>query len=333
MPKSENQKQKLLYILKFFYEETDEDHTLTVNQIIDKLEKNGISAARRSIYDDIRTMQDFGIDIVMRKSKTCEYFLSSRLFETPELKILVDSIQSSRFITKKKSESIIKRLKQLTSKPQSRKFSGQIYIYDRVKSMNECILYNVDTLHNAIAENRKVTFRYFDYNIKREKVFRKNGELYYANPLALTFDNENYYLVSYNDKYKDYVHYRVDKMTDIAVSTEKRIAPDEKFNAAEYVKPMFSMFDGEVERITALFHISYLNVIIDQFGDNVILRETEDEECFQATFKAAVSPTFLSWIIGFGAGALILSPQWVADEVRNLALESAKMYEDDIQKS
>ena len=329
MPKSENQKQKLLYLLKFFYEETDEEHTLTVNQMIDKLEQNGISAARRSIYDDIRTLQDFGIDIIMRKSKTCEYFLASRLFETSELKILIDSIQSSRFITKKKSESIIKRLKQLASKPQSRKFSGQIYIYDRIKSMNECILYNVDTLHNAIAENRKVTFRYFDYNIKREKVFRKNGEFYSANPLALTFDNENYYLISYNDKYKDYVHYRVDKMVDIEISKEKRIMPKEKFNAAEYVKPMFSMFDGEVEHITALFHISYLNVIIDRFGDNVILRETEDAECFQATFKAAVSPNFLSWIIGFGAGALILSPQWVADEVKNLALETAKMYEDD----
>lgn len=329
MPKSENQKQKLLYLLKFFYEETDEEHTLTVNQMIDKLEQNGISAARRSIYDDIRTLQDFGVDIVMRKSKTCEYFLGSRLFETPELKILIDSIQSSRFITKKKSESIIKRLKQLASKPQSRKFSGQIYIYDRIKSMNECILYNVDTLHNAIAENRKVTFRYFDYNIKREKVFRKNGEPYSANPLALTFDNENYYLISYNDKYEDYVHYRVDKMVDIEISKEKRIMPKEKFNAAEYVKPMFSMFDGKVEHITALFHMSYLNVIIDRFGNNVILRETEDAECFQATFKAAVSPTFLSWIIGFGAGALILSPQWVADEVRNLALEVTKMYGND----
>lgn len=329
MPKSENQKQKLLYLLKFFYEETDEEHTLTVNEIIAKLEQNGISAARRSIYDDIRVLQYFGIDIDMRKSKTCEYFLASRLFETSELKILIDSIQSSRFITKKKSESIIKRLKQLASKPQSRKFSGQIYIYDRIKSMNECILYNVDTLHNAIAENRKVTFRYFDYNIKREKVFRKNGESYSVSPLALTFDNENYYLISYNDKYEDYVHYRVDKMVDIEISKEKRIMPKEKFNAAEYVKPMFSMFDGEVEHITALFHISYLNVIIDRFGDSVILRETEDAECFQATFKAAISPNFLSWIIGFGAGALILSPQWVADEVRNLALEAAGMYEND----
>lgn len=198
--------------------------------------------------------------------------------------------------------------------------------------MNECILYNVDTLHNAMTENRKITFKYFDYDIKKQKIFRKNGELYSANPLALTFDNENYYLIAYNEKYEDYVHYRVDKMTDIEISKEKRIVPNERFNAAEYVKPMFFMFDGEVEHITALFHISYLNVIIDRFGDNVILRETEDEECFQATFKAAVSPTFLSWIIGFGVGVLILSPQWVADEVKNLALEAAQMYENNTRK-
>lgn len=327
MPKSENQKQKLLYILKFFYEETDEEHTLTVNEIISRLERNGISAARRSIYDDIRTLQDFGIDIVMRKSKTCEYFLGSRLFQKAELIILSDIIQSSRFITKNKSVSLIKKIKQLVSKPQSKEFSGQIFIYDRIKSMNESIFYNIDAIHSAISLNRKITFKYFDYNIKREKVYRKNGQNYCTNPIAMTFDNENYYLIAYNEKYDDYVHYRVDKMANVEISEDKRKTPDEKFNPANYVKPMFSMFDGETEYITALFHKSYLNVIIDRFGENVILSETEDEDCFQAVFKAMVSPTFLSWIMSFGAGALILSPKWVADEVKNLAVEVAEMYE------
>ena len=327
MAKSENQKQKLLYLLKFFYEETDEEHTLTVNEIIEKLEHNGISAARRSIYDDIRTLQDFGVDIVMRKSKTCEYFLASRLFETAELRILIDSVQSSRFITKKKSDSHIKKLKGLTSKPQARDFSGQIYIYDRIKSMNECIFYNVDTLHRAIAENRKITFRYFDYNIKREKIYRKKGADYYTNPMALTFDNENYYLIAYNEKYDDFVHYKVDRMTDISVSEQRRSMPQEPFNAASYVKPIFSMFDGETEHITAIFDNAYLNLVIDRFGDNVRLQELEND-CFQAEFKAAVSPTFLSWMIGFGDGAIIVSPEWVADEIKRLALDTANMYEE-----
>ncbi len=330
MPKSENQKQKLLYILKIFYEGTDEEHPISVQQIIDKLDSYGISAARRSIYDDIRVLKEFGFDIIMQKEKTYSYFLGSRMFETAELKILIDSIQSSRFITKRKSETIIKKLRSLASKPQSRQFSGQLYIYDRIKNQNECIFYSVDKLHHAIAENRKISFQYFDYNIKREKIFRKKGESYCTTPLALTFDNENYYLIAYNEKFEDYVHYRVDKMTNIEILNEKRILPKEKFNAAEYVKPMFSMFDGKIEQITALFHISYLNVILDRFGDNVILRETEDKECFRASFKASVSPTFLSWIIGFGAGALILSPQWVADEVKNLALEAAEMYDENL---
>ena len=325
MSKSENQKKKLLYILKFFYEETDEEHTLTVNEIIAKLERNGISAARRSIYDDIRTLQDFGVDIVMRKSKTCEYFLASRLFEMAELKILIDSVQSSHFITKKKSELLIKKLKGLISKPQARGLSGQIYIYDRIKSMNESIFYNVDTLHNAIASNRKITFRYFDYNIKREKVFRKNGGYYCTNPVALTFDNENYYLIAYNEKYEDFVHYKVDRMTDIAVGEERRIMPKKPFNAANYVKPLFSMFDGKTEDITAVFDSAYLNVVIDRFGENVRLTELE-EDCFRADFKAAVSPTFLAWFISFGTNAYIVSPQWVADEIKQLTSEIAEMY-------
>ena len=329
MAKSEKQKQKLLYILKFLYEETDEEHGLTVNEIIGKLQRYDISAARRSVYDDIHTLQDFGFDIVMRKARNYEYFLASRLFETAELKILIDSIQSSRFITKRKSEAIIRKLEKLDSKPQSRKFSGQLYIYDRVKSMNESIFYSVDRLHNAIAKNSKISFRYFDYNIRKEKVYRKNGDKYTTNPLSLTFDNENYYLICYNEKYEDFVHYLVDKMSDIEIIAEKRVMPEEKFNAADYVKPMFSMFDGEITQIKAVFHISYLNVIIDRFGDNVRLSETDDEECFEAVFKAAVSPTFLSWIISFGDGALILSPQWVAEEVKNLALLSASMYEDE----
>lgn len=168
--------------------------------------------------------------------------------------------------------------------------------------MNESIFYNVDTLHNAIASNRKITFRYFDYNIKRKKVFRKNGGYYCTNPVALTFDNENYYLIAFNEKYEDFVHYKVDRMTDIAVGEERRIMPKNPFNAANYVKPLFSMFDGKMEDITAVFDSAYLNVVIDRFGENVRLTELE-ADCFRADFQAAVSPTFLAWLISFGTNA------------------------------
>lgn len=327
MSKCEKQKQKILYILKFLYENTDEEHTLSVNDIIDKLSEYDISAERRSVYNDIRALQDFGFDIIMQKNNSYGYYLGERLFETAELEILIDSVQSSRFITKRKSEMLIKKLSRLTSKPQARNFSRQLFIWDRIKNMNESILYTVDSLHSAISLNRKVCFKYFDYNIKMEKVFRRNGDHYLANPLALTFDNENYYLITYTEKYDEFVTYRVDKMADVTVTDEKRCLPQKPFNTAEYVKPIFSMFDGEVERITCLFHKSLLNVVIDRFGENVTLCEYS-EDTFKAVFKAAVSPTFLSWIMGFGASALVLSPKWVADEVRSLALEVLQQYDD-----
>lgn len=327
MSKSEKQKQKILYILKFLYENTDEEHTLTVNDIIAKLSEYDISAERRSVYRDIQTLQDFGFDIVMQKNDSYGYYLGERLFETAELEILIDSVQSSRFITKKKSEQLIKKLSRLTSKAQARNFSRQLFIWDRIKNMNESILYTVDSIHNAVSTNRKVRFKYFDYDLKMKKVFRRNGEHYTANPLALTFDNENYYLIAYTEKYDEFVTYRVDRMTDVTVTNDKRCMPQKPFNVAEYVKPIFSMFDGEVEQITCLFHKSLLNVVIDRFGENVTLRE-DSEDTFKATFKAAVSPSFLSWIIGFGASALVVSPKWVADEVYNLALEAVQQYED-----
>lgn len=326
MPKSEKQKQKILYILKFLYENTDEEHTLTVNDIIAKLDENDIHAERRSVYNDIRTLQDFGFDIVMQRNGSYGYYLGERLFETAELEILIDSVQSSRFITKKKSERLIKKLSKLTSKVQAQKFSRQLYLRNRIKNMNESILYTVDAIHNAISSNRKISFKYFDYNIKMEKVFRRNGDHYLANPLALTFDSENYYLIAYTEKYDEFVTYRVDKMSDVTVTDGKRCLPQKPFNIAEYVKPIFSMFDGEVERITCLFHNSLLNVVIDRFGENVTLCEYS-KDAFKAVFKAAVSPTFLSWIIGFGVSALVLSPEWVADEVYNLALEAVRQYE------
>lgn len=327
MPKSEKQKQKILYILKILYENTDEEHTLTVNDMIRKLREYDIPAERRSVYNDIRTLQDFGFDIIMQRDGSYGYFLGERLFETAELEILIDSVQSSRFITKKKSEKLIKKLSNLTSKAQARKFSRGIFIRDRIKNMNESILYSVDSIHNAISLNKKIRFRYFDYNIKKEKVFRRNGDYYTANPLALTFDNENYYLIAYTEKYDECVTYRVDKMSNVFVADEKRCVPKKPFNVAEYVNPIFSMFDGEVERITCLFHNSLLNVVIDRFGENVTLSENS-EDTFKAVFNAAVSPTFLSWIIGFGAAARVLSPDWVVGEICDLAVRVYNQYAD-----
>ena len=332
MSKNPNQKLKLLYLYQILLQRTDENHKLTTDELRAALERCGITAERKSIYSDIEALQNFGLDVICQRGTGGGYYVASREFELPELKLLVDAIQCSRFITEKKSNELIGKIEHLTSDHEAHTLQRQVYVSERVKTLNEQIYYNIDALHAAISNDVQITFRYFNWVLnfsaspRIQKQYRRDGARYRVSPWALTWDNENYYLISYHHKYESYVHYRVDKMTDIHISSEKRSIPDERFNAAAYVKPMFFMFDGEIEQITALFHISYLNIILDRFGDNVILHETEDAECFQATFKAAVSPTFLSWIMGFGSGALILSPQWVADELKRLSLETAEMY-------
>lgn len=327
MPKSANQKLKILYIVKFLYEETDEDHTLSIYDIIDKLEKVNISAARRSITDDICALQDFGFNIVKERGKCDRYFLASRLFENAELQVLIDSIQATHFISKKKSETIIKNLMQLTSREKSHMFLEQLCFYDRVKSDNERIYYNVDALQNAIFKGRKASFKYFDYNIKREKIFRRDGGDYIVNPVALNIDGEYYYLITYSEKYDDFIHYRIDKITDVEILEESRAMPKKKFNTANYIKPIFSMYNGETESVTVRFYKWHLNTVLDRFGKDVFI-SVVDENYFDATFKAAISPVFLSWIIGFGSEAKVISPKRVADKVKELALDTAKMYDD-----
>ncbi len=311
-----------------FYEKTDEQHTITVKDIISELESHGITADRRSIYDDMRALQEFGIEIIKCQGKGCSYFIADRLFEDAELRILVDLIQSSRFITKRKSGELIKKLEKLTSRPQAGTLHRELCISDRVKSTNECIYYNVDTVHNAILQNRKIAFKYFDYNIKRERVFRRD-DYYITNPLALTFDSENYYLVVYNEKYKDTVHYRVDKMVDIRVLDEKRVIPEKAFNVASYANSMFGMYAGKEAQVTARFYKDFINVIIDRFGDNVVIvGDDEDEDWFVARFKVNVSPVFISWMIGFGDNAKILSPDWVTEELLEVLCGAVSMYDE-----
>ena len=209
--------------MKILLEKTDEEHTLTVPEMISELAKLGISAERRSIYDDIEYLKLFGIDICTKKSKTTDYFVASRDFELPELKLLVDSVQSSKFITRKKSLELISKIEKLTSEANAKKLQRQVFVTNRVKTLNERIYYNVDKIHDAIAENKQITFKYFYRDVDKKQVYRKNGELYKESPVALTWDDENYYLITYKEKYDSYVHYRVDKMENIELSEEDRV--------------------------------------------------------------------------------------------------------------
>lgn len=312
--------------MKILLDKTDEEHTITVPQMIEELANMGISAERKSIYDDLEYLKLFGIDIVCQKSKTHDYFVATRDFELPELKLLVDSVQSSKFITHKKSLELIHKIGNLTSHNNARKLQRQVFVSNRVKTMNESIYYNVDAIHEAIAQNKQISFKYFEWTVDKKKQFRKNGDKYIETPVSLTWDDENYYLITYKEKYYNFTHYRVDKMSDIEIVDADRVMPQEEFDLAKYSKTMFSMFGGEETDVSVQFKNFLVGAVIDRFGDDVPIIKSDDEH-FIARIKVAASPHFLSWVISFGSNAKIISPEWLIDNIYDLACETTKQYE------
>lgn len=295
--------------------------------MIAELERYGITAERKSIYDDLEALCHYGIDIATRKIKTTDYFVANRLFEMPELKLLVDAVQCSKFITHKKSNELIKKIESFASVHQGIQLQRQVYVANRVKTLNENMYYNVDKLHRAIAENKQVSFKYFEYTVDKEKKFRKNGEKYTTSPYALSWDDENYYLITFSEKYLDFTHYRVDKMTDIEIidKTRDKLPEGEHFNVVEYSKKVFNMFGGEEETVKLQFDNTLINVMIDRYGKDITI-EKVDENSFSVRVKVAVSSTFLAWIFQFGNRVKILSPESVVKRYKENLQEIMNSY-------
>lgn len=304
------QKQKILYIARYLMEYTDENHGVTMAELLAHLEQNGISAERKGIYGDMDELKDFGMDIVWNRGKSGGYRLASRNFELAEVKLLVDLVQSAKFITTKKSRSLIGKLEKLVSHNDARRLQRQVVVADRNKTENESIYYNVDVIHEAIAENSKIRFRYFDWNVNKERVFRKEGGFYEISPWLLTWDDENYYLVGYDETVEIMKHYRVDKMLGIEVMKCSRQGRSafEKMDVAAFSKKTFGMFAGEEKTLQLAADKSMTGVLIDRFGKDVSLREL-DEGHVLARVSVAVSPQFYGWLAGLGGKVKILSPE------------------------
>jgi len=313
---SANSKLKLkpLYIMKILLEKSDEEHPLTVNDIITELAHYNIPAERKSIYSDIELLMGFGLDIICEKERANKYFVEKREFELPELKLLVDAVQSSKFITHKKSEELIKKIEKLTSVHEAKELHRQVIVNDRVKTTNESIYYNIDSLHKAIQSEKKVHFKYFDYTVDKSIKFRNDGNPYCVSPYALTWADENYYLIAYHDKYKDISHFRVDRMTEIEVGDEERPDIEElnDFNVVEYSKKVFRMFSGETERVELEFYNSLINVVIDRFGKDVRIH-SKTENSFRITVEVATTNTFFGWLFMFGDKVRIIGPENVKE--------------------
>lgn len=313
MPKLSNQKLKILYLAKIFTENTDENHPMTMSEIIAELASYGISAERKSLYDDFENLNLFGLDICRTDGRIPGYFNASGSLEIAELKLLIDAVESARFITPKKTAQLIAKIEQLTSCHNAHNLNTQVYAANRVKTSNEQIFYNVDKIHEAISANRQITFKYFDYSLSKEKKYRKDGALYSESPLSLMWDDENYYLVTYNSRHNALVHYRVDRMENISISACVRDIPEDGFDPAQYSRKMFSMYSGEEELVTIRFDNSLINVVLDRFGTDITLHK-EDESSFVVKTKISVSQQFFGWIASLGGRAAIVAPVSVKND-------------------
>ena len=328
MARSSNQKEKILFLMRLFHEETDAMHPLSRKQLEEKLLEYGIQAERKSLYNDIETLKKFGMDIAYRKERPEGYFLQSHEFELAELKLLVDAVQSSRFITESKSNSLIRKIESMASKYEAKQLQRQVVVANRIKAMNESIYYNIDKIYASIASNQQILFRYFEWTIEKTTRLKKGGEPYQVSPWALTWDDENYYLIGYDVDAGILKHFRVDKMLDIETLGEPRVGKEEfgRFDLAHYTKKTFGMFGGEEETLRIRFHNKYIGVVIDRFGKDVSVRP-DGEASFTARVDVAVSGQFFGWLTGLGKDVRILSPVYVADMYLDFLKEITGAYD------
>lgn len=327
MAKSYRQKLKILYILQLLYERTDEAHAVTTKEIIDYLAQNDIKAERKSIYDDIAALEDFGMDIIKSDSRSGGYYLANRTFELAELKLLVDAVQSSKFITQKKSRALIGKLETLVSNQEAKQLARQVVVTNRNKTVNENIYYNVDMIYNGIRENVKIKFQYFEWTIAKEMKLRKDGAFYEVSPFVLTWDDENYYLIAYDEQADMIKHFRVDKMLRIALTEKIRTGKNrfEHFDIAAYSKKTFGMFAGEEQTVVVHGENSLIGVVLDRFGKEVSVRSLDDGH-FRARLNVAVSPQFFAWVSGLGTKLEIVEPKEVRTQYKAYLLEILQKY-------
>lgn len=327
MPKQSNQKNKILYLAKILTKYTDEDHGLSMNEIIQHLDNYGIKAERKSIYDDLENLKLFGYDIEKTAGRNTKYYIGERRFELPEMKLLVDAVQSSKFITAKKSHVLIKKIEEMASIHQAAQLQRQVFVTNRIKTMNETIYYAVDEIHHAISDNKQITFQYYQLNEKKEKVLRHDGKVYRVSPWSLTWDDENYYLVAFDSDEEIIKHFRVDKMVNINVAEEARLGNEQfkNFDLALYSKKVFGMFSGQETKVDLICANDIAGAISDRFGTDIIICPYDDEH-FLVTVSASVSPVFLTWLMNFGNKIKIKGPEWVIDQMVKLTQETLNMY-------
>lgn len=314
MPKSENQRAKLIYLAKIFTERTDEAHPISREDIMAALGEYGVDIERKTLYSDIETLREAGMDIILDKSspRNSAYYLASREFELPELQLLINAVACSKFITERKSRTLIKKLSRLASVHQGAKLRREAIVSEKVKAKNEHIYYNVDILQEAIAAKKKILFKYFSYDCNKKKVYRDDKKDYVVSPLCLTWKDEQYYCTGYHERRKTISNFRIDKMENVRITDENCTGVD-GFDASRYSERTFGMFAGEDERVTMRFSNSLAGVVLDRFGMDTLLTKDGDDH-FTVCVEVTVSSVFFGWVMQFGQDAEIIKPNSVREQ-------------------
>lgn len=324
MSRGSNQKLKFTYLMKVMLENTDDEHSLTVSRILEELARYGVTAERKSIYADLQDMEMFGIEIIKERiGRDYCYHVGSREFELAEVKLLIDAIQCAKFITERKSRELIGKIRSFVSVYQAQQLQRQVFVQGRIKTMNESIYYSVDEIHNAIINNRKIRFKYFSWQPDKSQYILNGGNWFKVSPWALTWDDEYYYLVAFDDYSKTCKHYRVDKMIKPQMIDERREGAGEfkDLDMALYSKETFGMYGGQKKRVTIHFHNKMCGVFIDRFGKDVTIRPI-DEKHSEVNVEVFTSPQFYAWIFGLGKDVKVIGP----DEVKEEMKEQAKVF-------
>lgn len=330
MAKRGNQKLKILLLQEILRRETDEEHPLSLKQLQERLEARGVEAERKSLYDDMEQLRLFGEDIVTVRDKTVRYYIGQRSFDLPQLRLLVDAVQSSKFITQRKSEELIRRLEGLTSRHLAGQLQRQVLVTGRIKNMNESIYYTVDSLQAAIAANRQVEFGYYDWGVDKKQHLRRNGQAYCVSPWALTWDNENYYLIAYEEASDSMRHYRVDRMLHIRITDRPRLGEKAYLQqeGAGYARKTFQMFSGEEQTVTLRCASRMAGVMLDRFGQEVTFYP-DGEDYFTIRVPVAVSPQFFAWVTGMQRQVQIIAPAQVRRAYGAYLRDALQDYEED----
>lgn len=326
MAKSSNQKLKLLRLYSILFNKSDENHPMSTNDLIYELERYGISAERKSIYSDIEELLFYGLDIVKSGGKkNLTYYVGERDFELAELKLLVDAVQSSKFISESKSKKLIAKISKLCSVYDASSLNRYVYVANRPKTINENVLYNIDDIHNAINNHKQISFQYLEWNNYKRLVVKKGGNLYKVSPLALIWDDENYYLVGYDETAGINKHFRVDKIKNISILDETSVKPNQEIDPALYSRKMFGMFNGDIQTVSISCPIDKIGIFIDRFGKNIGIKNEVNGYC-TVRIEVAISNQFYGWFSGLGNNFSIISPKTVRNDYINYLKSILNIY-------